>query len=112
MRTPYEKLIVRRIKNYIKKEDLKQKDLAQKLDWSTTKLNDVLKGRHPIGKNTLQNISKLGISIEIKGKENRQTKLDEDTLEIAEMANSLTKDQKEALKIIIHGLAKEKSEAA
>jgi transcriptional regulator with XRE-family HTH domain len=112
MITPYEKLIIKRIKQYLKKEKLKQIDLAKKLKWAPNKLSDILKERHPIGKNTLQDLSNIGISIEIKEKESPLKKLNEDDIEIAELAHVLTKEQKEALKTIIHGLAKEKSEVA
>ena len=112
MITPYEKLITKRIKQYLKKAKLKQIDLAKKLKWAPNKLSDILKGRHPIGKNTLQDLSKIGISIEIEEKESPLKKLNEDDLEIAELAHPLTKGQKEALKSIIHELAKKQSEAA
>lgn len=112
MKTPYEKLIITRLKQYLKKEKLKQIELADKLQWPPTKLNSILQGRYPIGKNSLQDIQTIGISIEINEKENPLKKLDEDSIEIAEMANHLTKDQKNALKTIILGLAKEKYEAA
>lgn len=112
MITPYEKLIIKRIRQYLKKEKLKQIDLAKKLKWAPNKLSDILKERHPIGKNSLQDIQTLGISIEIEEKESQLKKIDEDDIEIAEMTHHLTKEQKEALKTIIHGLAKEKYEAA
>lgn len=112
MRTPYEELIVERLKKYQKKEKLKQIELAKRLSWSPTKLNNILQKRDPVGKNLLQQISELGISIEIKEKENQLKEFDKDDIEIAEMAHHLTKGQKEALKTIIHGLAKEKSKAA
>lgn len=112
MITPYEKLIIKRIRQYLKKEKLKQIDLAKKLKWAPNKLSDILKERHPIGKNSLHDIQELGISIEIEEKENQLKEFDEDVIEIAEMANHLTKGQKEALKSIIHELAKKQSEAA
>lgn len=112
MRTPYEELIVERLKRYQKKEKIKQIELAERLRWSPTKLNNILQKRDPVGKNLLQQISELGISIEIKEKENALKKLDDDDIEIAEMAHHLTKGQKDALKSIIHELAKKQSEAA
>lgn len=108
--SPYEKLIIKRIQQYLKKEKLKQKELANKLNWSPTKLNDILKKRHPIGKNSLHDIKKLGISIEIEDK--AISNFNENQIEIAEITKGLTEDQFEALKTIIHGLAKEKSKAA
>lgn len=110
MITPYEKLITKRIKQYLKKEKLKQIDLAKKLKWAPNKLSDILKERHPIGKNSLQDIKKLGISIEIEDK--TISNFSENQIEIAEITKGLTEDQFEALKTIIHGLAKEKSKAA
>lgn len=110
MRTPYEKLIIKRIKQYLKKEKLKQIELANKLEWPATKLNSIIQGRYPIGKNSLQDIKKVGISIEIEDK--RISNFSENQIEIAEITKGLTENQFEALKTIIHGLAKEKSEAA
>lgn len=112
MRTPYEELIVKRLKKYQKKEKIKQIELAKRLSWSPTKLNNILQKRDPVGKNLLQQISELGISIELNEKESQLKEFDEDVIEIAEMAKHLTKGQKDALKSIILELAKKQSEAA
>ncbi len=105
----YEKMIIQRLKQYIKKEQITQKEAANRLDWTAQDLNNILKGRSPIGKARQIHIArKLGISLNI----DQTSNLDEDDIEIAEMAHRLTKNQKEALKTIIHGLAKEKSKAA
>lgn len=110
MLTPYEKLLIRRLRRYLKEEKLKQIELARRLNWTPSKLNDILKGRSPIGKNLLQQISDIGISIDIE--EKMPMNLDEEDIEIAELAHGLTKEQKEALRTIILGLEKKKHKAA
>lgn len=109
MRSSYELMIIERLENYRKKHELKQKELAEKLDWTPQEVNDILKGRIPIGKTRQLHISKkLKISLNI----DQTSNLNEDDIEIAEMAHHLTKGQKDALKSIIHELAKKQSEAA
>lgn len=109
MRSSYELMIIKRLENYRKKHGLKQKDLANRLDWTPQEINDILKERIPIGRTRQLHIEKkLGISLNI----DQTLNLNEDDIEIAQMAHGLTKDEKEALKTIIHGLAKEKTEAA
>lgn len=105
----YEKLIIQRLERYLKKEKITQKELAERLEWTPQDLNNILKGRSPLGKSRQLHITKkLKISLKI----DQTAGLNEDDIEIAEMAHGLSKEQKEALKTIIHGLAKEKSEAA
>lgn len=105
----YEKMIIHRLIQYLKKERITQKEAANRLDWTAQDLNNILKGRSPIGKARQLHIAKkLGISLNIDPTSN----LDEDDIEIAEMAHHLTKGQKDALKSIIHELAKKQSEAA
>ncbi len=109
MITAYEELIIQRLERYIEKKNITQVELAKKLDWRPQDLNDILKRRRSLGKTRQAHITKkLGISLEI----NQTSNLNEEDIEIAEMAHHLTKEQKEALKTIIHGLAKEKSKAA
>lgn len=109
MRSSYELMIIERLENYRKKHRLKQKELAERLSWTPQEINDILKGRIPIGRMRQLHIEKkLHISLNI----DRTSIFNEDDIEIAELAHPLTKEQKEALKTIIHGLAKEKSEAA
>ncbi|MBI3756157.1 MAG: helix-turn-helix transcriptional regulator [Deltaproteobacteria bacterium] len=107
MLTQYEKLIIKRLREYQKKQKLKQKELAHRLNWSPSKLNDILKGRSPIGKNLLQQISDKGISIDIEEKTpaNRTNKEDIELTELVhELIQKFTKEQKHALKTIISGL--------
>lgn len=111
MLTPYEKLIIKRLREYQKKQKLKQKEFARHLNWSPSKLNDILKERSPVGKNLLQQISDKGISIDIEEKTpaNRSNKEDVELTELVhELIQKFTKDQKQALKTILLGLDKKK----
>lgn len=105
----YEKLIIQRMRQYLKKERITQREAANRLDWTAQDLNNILQGRSPLGKARQLHIAKkLGISLDI----DQTTNLDNDDLEIAEMAHHLTKSQKQAIKAIIHEFAKKESEAA
>lgn len=109
MKNPYEEILIKRIKEYQIKEQITQTELAKRLEWRIADLNDILKSRRPLGKNRQIHVAKkLGISLDI----DQTTNLDNDDLEIAEMAHHLTKSQKQAIKAIIHEFAKKESEAA
>lgn len=109
MKNPYEELLIKRIKEYQRKEKITQTELAKRLEWRITDLNDILKGRRPLGKNRQIHVAKqLNISLELPN----IPYFNENILEIAELADKLTEEQQEALKTIIHGLAKKQSEAA
>lgn len=51
MKTLLEKAIIETLNVYIRKRGIKQNELAIRLGWSTSDLNDTLKGRKSIGKN-------------------------------------------------------------
>lgn len=109
---PYEELLIKRLEEYLKREDISQVELAKRLGWRTADLNDILKGRRPLGKNRQQHIAnKLGISLKIEEKQKDERilfNLSNDDIEIAALAHSLAKEQKTALKTIIIGLRKKR----
>ncbi len=113
---PYEELIIKRLEEYRKRESISQVELAKRLGWRTADLNDILKGRRPLGKNRQQHIAdRLGISLAIEEKHKEEpllSILNDEDIEIALLAHSLTKEQKEALRTIILGLEKKKHKAA
>jgi len=113
---PYEELLVKRLEGYRRKERISQVELAKRLGWRTADLNDILKGRRPLGKNRQQHIAnRLGISLKIEEKQKEEkilSNLSEEDIELAELAHELSKEQKEALKTIILGLEKKKHKAA
>ena len=54
-----------KLKDYIKTKNITQRELAMRLGWTPSALNDVLKGRKPVGIKRLLHIShKLGIKFE------------------------------------------------
>ncbi len=105
---PYEELLIKRLEEYRKREGISQVELAKRLGWRTADLNDILKGRRPLGKNRQHHIAdELGISLKIEEKQKEErilSNLNNEDIEIAELAHELTKKQKEALKTIIVGL--------
>lgn len=51
MRKLLEKALVDALRSYMQKKKIKQNELAKRLGWSPSDLNDILKGRKNIGKN-------------------------------------------------------------
>ena len=120
MRTVIEKAIVQMLNNYLKKENISQIELANRLGWSPQDLNDTLKGRKPIGKNRQAHISKkLGSFFDfadgyysapsVKKGQMFPYGFNSDDAEIAQLISKrLTNNQKKTLKAFIKSLEKEK----
>ncbi len=120
MRTATENRIVEMLDEYMKKENISQIELANRLGWSAQDLNDTLKGRKPIGKNRQAHIADtLGLFFEgvggilddnvpcIKEPQSLAYSLNDDDLEIAELISKLlNKEQKKTLKAFIKSLEK------
>lgn len=58
MRTLAERAIVQALFSYMEKKGLRQTELAEKLVWSQSDLNDTLRGRKGIGKNRQEYLEK------------------------------------------------------
>lgn len=58
--------IVDKLKEYLKREDIKQNVLAERLGWSTSVMSDVMCKRCGVGRQRLEHIAKtLGLTFEI-----------------------------------------------
>lgn len=58
MRTMIERAIVQALFSYMEKKGIRQTELAEKLVWSQSDLNDTLRGRKGIGKNRQEYLEK------------------------------------------------------
>ncbi len=120
MRTATENKIVEMLINYMRKENISQIELADRLGWSAQDLNDTLKGRKSIGKNRQAHIANtLGLFFEVVGgilddntprvKEPQSLpySLNNDDLKIAGLISKLlSTEQKKKLKAFIKSLEK------
>lgn len=101
--------VIQKLEDYMKAEGIKQIQLAERLEWSPSDVNNILKGRDPVGIKRLLHISqRLGIQFETEYGEITEAgkvmivgsppHLTEDDEEILEMMKPLSKKDKQQLK--------------
>lgn len=99
----FEKDVIQKLEEYLRTEVITQKELAKRLEWSPSDLNNILKGREPVGIKRLLHIShKLGIKFETELGETKVAEsppiyLSEKKKRVIEMMKALSEKEQDDL---------------